>query len=206
MTISFAKIPIELALQRSLYPDFRYPRPIRDPLQNAARLLSVDIPYDYMAGKPHKGWKKLVRLVGYTSDPGEAAYYVAKNLAHNRMKKLGKWDVPTIIPDKRMNALYNYRKAIKNGNDRGREKYWKQYVELTSGAVKAQRLAKARAGAKASIQRLHPLNGLNPVERIAFRNSLSVDEKEIVDRAIVWYRDIYQPGRPMVKSLRQNRR
>jgi hypothetical protein len=202
----FAKIPIELALQRSLYPDFRYPRPIRDPWQNVARLLSADIPYDYIAGKPHKSWKEMVRLVGYTSDPGEAAYYVAKNLTHNRMKKLGKRDVPTIIPDKRMNALYNYRKAVKNGNDRARDKYLRQYLELTPGAVKAQKLAKARAGIKASIQRLHPLYGLNPVERIAFRNGLTVEEKEIVDRAIEWYQEIYQPGKPMVQSLRRNRR
>ena len=69
------KMPIELAVGRSLYPDAFNSRTIKDNWEHVWSSVGLNWPYKAFTGKPRSDWEQLTSLILYSLDPDEAAYY-----------------------------------------------------------------------------------------------------------------------------------
>jgi N12 class adenine-specific DNA methylase len=185
------KMPGELLTGRQLYPDVFNPRPIRDKGEHVARALSLEAFYRKAAGRPMKGgstagqvWEDILGTFTYSADPGEMAYYKARDLARTYLEDKG-IDQPAHDPTDRSNALFYYKQAIKWGDAEAAERYLKKYKELGGNAK----------GLKISVQRAHPLASLPKRDLVKFLNRLDEQERETVKRATRWYKETYKQRR-----------
>ncbi len=181
------KIPVELLMERSFYPDIFFPRPIRDKWEHIARVFSIQAPYQWITGKPKRGqdvserlFNDILSLGFYSSDPGEQAYYDVKKKIFDFLDKQGV-ERPSIIPTTKSNALYYYKQALKFGDLKAAEKYLKKYKKL-GGNFK---------GIKISIRASAPIASLPKKYRTRFLMSLSSTDKKTYNLANNWYRKMY---------------
>lgn len=179
------KTVAESLMGATMYPDAFNPRPIRDKVEHIAGLMSAKPIYRYLADRPGPktdATDKLLSLVTYTTDPGEAAYNVARTIAQEWLEKNARESNPG-EPTARQNALYYYKQAVKYKDDRLAQKYWADYVRL-GGNTKAAGQSIARAAPAASVPAAY---------RSAFMQSLTPREREIMSTAEAWYRKTYRP-------------
>ena len=177
----FIKSPGELISGKTFWPSISSPRAIRDSAEYLARVASMQFPYKMISGKPRRSIKEeAAKIMTYSVDPGEAAYWDSKNLVIKYLEKQGK-EYVSISPTKRSNALYFYKKAVVYGDQRAKEKYLEEY----------KRLGGTRKGIKLSVKRAHPLGGLAKKDRGRFRNTLSGKDKDRLKKATEWYENIY---------------
>jgi hypothetical protein len=87
------KAPVEYSAGISFYPDVFGPRPTRDRTQQFLKTFSLDKLWNLAVGKPKKGGSLTQQLIDdalgtvfYTTDPGTAAYYKARELVRNYKK------------------------------------------------------------------------------------------------------------------------
>ena len=180
--------PAEVGLGRSFWPDPWDPRPIRDKWEHIARTLSIDKPYRWLVGKPLRGgsWagkilNDILSMGFYTSDPGEAAYWDTKTLVYDYIEKtLGK-ERPSGIPTTRGNALYYYKQALRYGDLKAAKKYLKKYIDLGGSA----------RGITQGIRAASPLKPLSARQVNGFLSTLTPKQRELVERATVWYNNRY---------------
>lgn len=176
------KTGLELATGYSLFPDIRRPMPIRDRAEHITRLVSMDIVYKYLAGKPTRSIdRELSNIIIYTSEPGEAAYYTIRSKAFDYLEDQGR-EAPRFKPTERQNALYYYKQAVKYGDEKAAKKYKKMYFEL--GGTKR--------GLKTSITRSAPLSFMPRKERKQFIKTLDKREKRVLKKAESWYYQTYK--------------
>jgi hypothetical protein len=192
------KMPGELLLERSYYPDPFNPRPIRDRLEYVSRTFSLGEVYNWAAGavdwavpsgmpmqRPRRGGtiggqliNDLMALALYTADPGEMAYFDSVKLVRDyRSETLGLDN-----PDK-SNALYYYKQSLRMGDLKSAEKYLRHYMSFPGDTSR---------GLEQSIKRAHPLGLLSRKDRQGFLDSLSPDERRRVEIATEWYNRVYQ--------------
>ena len=181
------KAVYELLEQKSLYPDPENPRAIRDRWEYVARLFSLNIPYQWAAGRPKRGKDLGAQLISdlmglglYSSDPGESAYYNAMAWAHEYLEKVGEESF-VVQPTAKGNYLYYYKKALKYGDLKAAQKYLNLYAE--EGGTPKQMAA--------SVKRAHPLNMIPRKYRAGFESSLSPSQAATLERATAWYFSTY---------------
>jgi len=182
----------ELISGRTVYPEFWRPRPIRDKGEYVARMLSLESFYRRVVGRPMKGgdlagqvWDDIMRTFSYSANPGETAYYGARELV-SRFLEDRNIERPFHEPTDRGNALYWYKTALKYGDAEAAARYLKKYKEL-GGNMK---------GLKMSVDRANPLAALPKKYRTKFYNSLSSEDRETVKRAGKWYKEAYKRRTP----------
>ncbi|MFA4826461.1 MAG: hypothetical protein WC593_15025 [Methanoregula sp.] len=174
----FIKTGLEVLTGQSLFPDISKPRPIRDKAEHVARLWSLNLPYQYLTGKPTRGIRHdLTGMVLYSNDTGEAAYWTAKRLEYRFMDKQG-MDRPTATPTDKSNALYYWKQARRFGDQKAALKYLKEYVKLggtTQGAID-------------SIERGYPEKNIPLRLRSQFKKTLSTADMRDIQAAKDWYK------------------
>jgi len=203
-----AKLLMEKLSGQSYYPDPFKPRPIRDMYEHFSRVVSADVFYRVIAGKPRRGDTKSKRLINdflrmgiYTSDPGESAYYDIRSRGYEFMDRHGIEPYSGGRPTKLSNAQYYYRQALKYGDIEAAKRYMDSYLEL-GGKLK---------NLKGGIKRAHPTAGVKPKAlREKFERSLKGKEKESLKRAEDWWRRTYQEGherihRPVARKRPKNK-
>ncbi len=179
MITPFVKMPVELASGLNFYPSLTEPRAIRDKAQHLFNSLGVDDIYDIVTGKPTKGIGEVIKgAFVYSYDYQESAYYEILDIKRNYQ---GKNDNAIYGADKKSNALYYMKRAIKFKDKKVALKYLNEYFE-NGGTGK---------GIKQSFATLNPMYGYTGKETIAkgeeFIASLSVDEKEKLKIAQIYY-------------------
>ena len=95
------------------------------------------------------------------------------------LKELGKSGYSGGELTPKSNALYYFKKAMKYRDGEAAEKYLKEYVSF-GGNLR---------GLKKSLTTLHPLNGLNAVEKMGFVSYLDDKGREKLKTAIKFYED-----------------
>lgn len=179
----FYKTGVETLTKQSLYPNALKPRPIRDRGEHVAGLFSLKNVYKWIAGLPHRPLRQEISsLLTYNTDPGEAAYNAVRHIKYQWMEKQG-MEADKTIPGKRSNALYYYKQALRYKNEKLADKFLAEYENL-GGTDK---------GLKTSIDRSHPLSGLNKSQKEDFLDSLSPGERTVVERAEDWFDKVYEP-------------
>lgn len=186
-----AKTAVEAATGYTLYPDVFDARPIRDPKEHLARLLIPTNVYRKFMDRPTRDGDTggmLMGLLTRTTDPGEAAYYTARNMASEWQKESGK-EASEIRPNEKANALYYHKQAIKYGDKELAER-WKARYEALGGKDE---------GVEMSVERSSPIGFLqSKIDKADFMLSLNPDEMKVFKRANEWYQRTYT--KPVRKS------
>jgi hypothetical protein len=181
-SLPFQKMAYELISGFSYYPDFRNPRPITDNMEHVARLFALNVVYNHLAGRPTRGGAQdLFSLVGYTTDPEQSYYYLARNMAAEYLEKEGKGrNVPAYTDDMKLTATL--KKALKYNDKEAIQKYLAEYIDR-QGSV-----GKARLKLQGSIERMSPLGLIPKKDRHAFMATLNKEEREVIEKAEEWHR------------------
>lgn len=185
----FAKTTFELVMARSTYPTVfeegasfePRTRPIRDRGEHLTRLFSLNRLYSRVTGKPRRPSRgPLGDLLGttllYSTDPGEAAYWQAKDMAADWLEESGQ-QRPDISPTKRSTALYYWKKAVQWGDEAAEERWWNEYLEL-GGSLR---------GMNQSIRMGAPLGSIAQRDEPAFLATLTARELDVIEQAQEWY-------------------
>lgn len=185
----FVKLAAETLMGKSLFPDAFNPRPIRDRVEHASRMFSLENIYKHAAGKPTRNqwreidfWQDFLYLWGYEQLPGEAAYFDTRERVRRFLDRKG------LNPgyfqadsSSKSAALYNYRRAMQLGDVEVAKKNYDRYMEL--GGTKQSM--------KTSMRLSHPAAGIPKKHREEFYRSLTERDRERMQAAVEWYNTIY---------------
>lgn len=173
----FLKTFFETVTGKTLFPDISKPRPIRDRQEHFWKMLSLDIPYRYIAGKPVRGMEKdIAGMITYTSDPGERAYWNARKLEYDFLDKEGQ-ERPGFVPNRKSNALYYFKQARRFKDEKAAKKYFMEYV----------RLGGTKKGLMTSLEKGRPGASIPKPLRGKFKSRLSKQQDRGFDQAQEWY-------------------
>ena len=176
-----AKIAVEQIGGKSTYPDVFKPRTVRDKAEAMFRVLQLEEEYKLVRGMPSrgygKGWEK---AAWYTIDADRAAYITIYD-EKERFKRLrGEEYTGGGFVSAKSNALYNFKLALRYKDKVAAEKFLLEYASL--GGTKA--------GIKASMKSLHPLNGLSEEKQKAFVRYLDDDGRKKLIQALRHYESV----------------
>jgi hypothetical protein len=186
----------EAASGYSFYPDITRPIPIRDRVEHVLRTFKLDKIYTAAMGRPERGQKPgssptdramrhlvndLKTMLVYESNPGEIAYYDARAMVFDWLSEQGTEKRFGGRPNKKGNALYWYKQAMKFGDLDAAHRYLTKYYEL--GGSPRDKIE--------AIKRAHPLSSIPKKDRYAFRQSLRPDQDKVLSMALEWYRSTY---------------
>lgn len=184
------KTPVELITGKSVYPDLTKAKPIRDRIEYALKTLSLDVPYQYIMGKPTRGKTPTDKLANFllnefsfTQDPGEGAYYDSFKMVNDFRNKLGV-KKPGVEPSDKSNAMYYFKQAVKFGDNKAAAKYLENYIKLGG----------TDRGYQQSIRMANPLYGLKPEMISVMAQTMSPAQKDIIARGLEWYINTYVKG------------
>lgn len=173
------KYLFELPSGMNSYPDVFKPSPIRDRWEYLANSWGVAELYNEISGKPTKGIGEILKSgITYSYDIEESAYNEIRSLKYAFQ---GKDDGTTYKPNKKSNALYYMKKAVKYKDKETALKYFDEYFE-NGGTAK---------GITQSFSTLNPMYGYTGKETIKkgeeFIATLTPEEKEKLKIAQDYY-------------------
>jgi N12 class adenine-specific DNA methylase/small basic protein len=175
------KTPAEALTKIKLYPNITKPQVIKDRGQYIAQSVGLDQEYKVLAGLPRKPYLSTVADIAlYRSDPEESAYYKAVDLKNKYTAKQGGLPMASYTTSPRSMALYNLKTAMRYGDQAAIKKYSTEYIKQ-GGTEK---------GYEQSLKYLDPLYGLNVEEKDRFMRSLTLQERQAVDRANKFYKEV----------------
>jgi DNA repair protein RadC len=193
MVNPFASTAVEMFTGRSAFPRLfeegasLKPRPsiVRDRKERAFAMWSLDGIYRRVTGKPRKPTTGPVNtvldaLITYSTDPGEASYWLVRGETVDWMRESGR-EFPDVTPTERSNALYYFKKATAWGDEAAADRWLRRYYEL-GGTAK---------GLQQSVRRAHPLGAIPQGMRASFIESLNERDREALRRALQWYTETY---------------
>jgi N12 class adenine-specific DNA methylase len=188
-----AKTPAELASGKVLFPDVFKPRTIRDRGYYLAQSVGLENEYKEIAGLPSEGYQKsLAQFFVYRADPGQNAYSDILQARSRYLEKIGKASEGAFISPKN-NALYNLRLAIRYKDADAKEKFMEEYLSLNG----------TPEGIRSSLDRMHPLGGMNKKDGRDFVNTLDAEEKDKLAKAIHFHENVLSAGeRDIVREAR----
>jgi hypothetical protein len=179
------KAPIEWFTRQTFWPDAFNPRSTPDRNRHAARLFSLENEYDWLTGRPSRGylqsWWPGVILA--KRDPQMTAYYKIRGLARSfRDKKEDATGTYGSRTTARSRAAYNWRLALRLGDDEAADRFETLFYELTEEAEMSPERSIA-----ATKRLAKPLGGLKKNQEEDFLDTLSSKELEQLDKAEDWY-------------------
>ena len=173
------KYLFELPSGMNSYPDVFKPSPIRDRMEYLANSWGIAELYNEATGKPTQGIGEIIKSSFiYSYDYKDSAYNEIRSLKYAYQ---GKDDGTTYKPNKKSNALYYMKKAVKYKDKKTALKYLNEYFE-NGGTAK---------GIAQSFSTLNPMYGFTGKDTIekgeAFIATLSAEEKEKLKIAQDYY-------------------
>ena len=174
------KMPIELAMGRTMYPDAFNSRTIRNNWEYAAQSLGLQWLYKAITRKPRSDLQQLTNVIVYSIDPDEAAYYQTLDKVRQFQERVLDKHFDGFATTKRGQALRNFKTALRYKDKAAMKRYLKEYAEL-DGTMK---------GFKSSIKAMDPLHGLSVKEKKQFLKWLSEDDKKFLKKAMKYYREL----------------
>lgn len=176
----FIKAPIEAVTGMQLFPDAFNPtrnHAMIDPLVNmlgvSKEYAAVKRSFNGVPGKPIE----ISKFFALASDPGEAAYYETMDMVGRFKKRHNIASGEAGERTDRSNALYNYKQAMRYGDDIAMEKFITKYIML--GGTKD--------GIITSIKALNPIYGLSDQNKKLFYVELNGNDRKVFDRAMIFY-------------------
>lgn len=177
------KVPLEIAMGRTLYPDVTKPRIIKDVGDYLAGVWGLDREWRAFKGEPgvpYFGWKGIRKLFTYAQDAEEAAYFrTLENKGRFQERVLGR-SFDGYATSRRGECLRKIKTALRFEDWANVERYMTQYKELGGKS----------SGLRRSLDAMDPLYGLNRAERRQFFEQLSPEDKKMLERAKNYYKGL----------------
>ncbi|MBE3144247.1 MAG: hypothetical protein IMZ61_10040, partial [Planctomycetes bacterium] len=173
----YFKWPAELLTSKKFFPDVTKMGTIRDKKLYVADQMKLGDEYRALMNLPSEGYEKsFKRLLAYSSDPGQAAYFDIMDDKRRFAERNGKEGEGFFITPKG-NALFNYKMSLRYKDTKSAERYIDEYLALGG----------TPAGLMASMRAMNPLSGLNAMEKAQFVSEM--DEKTFgkLDKAMEYY-------------------
>jgi hypothetical protein len=171
------KAPGEMFAGKSVFPDLRQPRVIRDRGQYVANTLGYGAPYRWYSDRSDAG-DALKSVVVRTRNPASQAWFDARTMAYDYIGRHGLPAGAGIASDK-STALYEARIALMNG-ERDRAVRWlRRYVQAGGN----------ERGLKASVAAQNPITRIPVKHRQAFLASLSSEQRSTFDKGLRFWRE-----------------
>ena len=169
------KTPFEYASGRNFYPDVFNSRSSQDKNRDIFRLWSLEHEYDWLTGKPSKGYARSLGPEGLlyaTRDPDEGAYYEIQKMKHKFMEGKGiEGSTDFSTPKSRLMREYVMAKRYKDTE--AEERIIKDMAEM---GVKNKDI-------RNRLERARPLSGLSRRDRNEFIGTLSPKDKELLRKS-----------------------
>ena len=180
-SMPFITLFYELSSGKSLYPDIRKQRSIRDKTQYIFRWLGFGDEYNVISDLPDRGWGDAAEKIWCNKAiPYEGAYW-------DTIDRAGKWKEKVLgIKDyssydsPKSRAMYYYKQALRFGDRKAAEKYLNDYAAAGGTA----------SGFKQSMNYLYPLAGVPKKYRREFYKSLDKEGREDYEKAMIYYEKI----------------
>jgi hypothetical protein len=183
------KAPIEYFTRQTFWPDVFNPRTTPDRARHAARLFSLENEYDWLTGRPSRGYLKswMPGAVLTLRDPQQTAYFKIRGLARKfRDKKEGATGGYGSRTTNRKRAGYMWRLAVRIGDDEAADRYRTLFEELSD-----EEGIKIKNSIKQTKRLAKPLNGLKKNQKEDFIDTLTEKEVQLLDRAEEWWEYVY---------------
>jgi len=176
------KMPIELAVGRSMYPDAFNSRTIRDNGEYLATSLGLNWLYKTATGKPKsKNENDLSSIfLLYSVDPDEAAYYQTIDKVRQFQERVLDKHFDGMATTRRGKVLRELKRAMKYKDKDAIKRYLREYAQLDGTAQ----------GLKSSLKAMNPLFGLSNAEKAQFLKWISEDDKKYLHKAEKYYREL----------------
>lgn len=187
------KMPIELSLRESTYPDVFHPRPINDRGDYLGNQTTFGPEIQAAKGKPGKplyGAEDLTGLLVQRSDPKSSAYGTWNGIERKYLERMGK-DSPAIFwRSPRGEAISNWARAIAE-KDTEAINTWKGEYEKLEREKHGTKFTTAKMyhDIEASLRAKAPLAGVTKAERETIMKQLDAQEKRTLTKAEQYYRE-----------------
>lgn len=164
-------------------------RPITDPWGHVAQTLAGGPVWEAATDKPARGGAGIAGRMAqalspvYRTDPGESAYWQVRKWVRD-FDEEGAASGGGRKMTPRQLALYYWKKSLRYGDEARAQRYLDKYY----------RLGGTERGIQQSIERSGPTGGLPRGDRARFREQLSADELEVLERAERWYGETFENG------------
>lgn len=187
------KMPIELALRESTYPDVFHPRPINDRGDYLGNQTTFGPEIQAAKGKPGKplyGAEDLTGLLVQRSDPKSSAYGTWNGIERKYLERMGK-DSPAIFwRSPRGEAISNWARAIAEKDTEAINTWRGEYEKLEREKHGTKfTTAKMYHDIEASLRAKAPLAGVTKAERETIMKQLDAQEKRTLTKAEQYYRE-----------------
>ncbi|MBQ3454920.1 MAG: hypothetical protein IJG36_00655, partial [Synergistaceae bacterium] len=167
------KMPFELTMGRSMFPNAFNPSTIRDPAEYIARSFGMAWPYKAITGKPHNNLQELSHLIVYSQDTDEAAYWQTLDRVRQFQNQVLDKHFDGFASTARGRILQNIKKALRYNDREALSRYLREYSQADG----------TKKGLKQSMKAMHPLHGLSEKEKAQFMKWISPDDRKFLRKA-----------------------
>lgn len=167
------KMPIELAMGRSMFPNAFNPSTIRDPAEYVARSFGLAWPYKAARGIPHSNAQEASKMFIYSQDTDEAAYWQTLDRVRQFQNEVLDKHFDGFASTRRGRILANIKKALRYNDRAAVRRFLKEYNEADG----------SKQGLKSSMNAMNPLHGLNEKEKKQFMKWISADDRKYLRKA-----------------------
>jgi hypothetical protein len=188
------KIPLELAVRESTYPDVFNPRPINDRGDYLGQQTTFGPEIAALRDKPGKplyGVEDFTGLLVQRSDPKSAAYGTWNGIEKKYLERMGKDSTAVFWRSPKGEALSNWSRAIADKDTEAQTRWQAEYerIEKEKYGTKFTR-AKMYTDMERSLRAKAPLAGVTKAERAAIVKQLDAKETRALKKAEQYYRDV----------------
>lgn len=167
------RLPIELAMGRSTFPNAFNPSTIRDPAEYIARSFGLAWPYKAFTGKPHDNAQELSHMFIYSQDVDEAAYWQTLDRVRQFQNQVLDKHFDGFASTARGRILQNIKKALRYKDNEALRRFIREYAQADG----------TKKGLKQSIMAMDPLHGLTEKEKAQFLRWISADDRKYLRKA-----------------------
>ncbi|MBR0186020.1 MAG: hypothetical protein IJQ24_08330 [Synergistaceae bacterium] len=167
------KMPIELAMGRSMFPDVFHPSTIKDPAKYIAQSLGMSYPYKLATGEPHSTAEELVNLGLYSLNPDEAAYWQTLDKVRQYQNNVLDKHFDGFASTQRGRILQKLKLALRYDDKQKVREYLREYAKADG----------TKQGLKQSMKAMNPLHGLNEKEKKDFLKWLTPSDRKYLRKA-----------------------
>ena len=182
-----AKMPFELAVKKTLYPDATKPRRLNadnDRLEYIADAWKLGDVYRWATGKPSDQRvsmaEKAAGAVLYRSDPDQAAYYRILDEKDRFRASKGLATGVDGADGARANALRMLKQSMRFKDENAAVRYLVEYVKWGGTGE----------GLQSSLKAMAPLHGLNHADLGEFYKGMREEDRQAVVAANRYYQDV----------------
>lgn len=174
------KLPIELAMGRSMFPNVFKPSTIRDPAMYVARSFGLSWPYKAVAGIPHNSMQELTNIGIYSVDADEAAYFQTLDRVRQFQNTVLDKHFDGFAVTQRGRILQKIKTALRYNDNKALQQFLREYTQADG----------TKKGLQQSMKAMHPLHSLSKKEREQFLRWISPDDRKYLRKAERYFRQL----------------